>query len=101
MGAVTPTTILMVEVPAPGCGIGLGLKLTDTPPGCPEADNVMALANPLDTVVVIVDVPLLPCCTLTDVGEADMVKDTDAVVTVSVTVTLFVAPPPVPVTVMG
>jgi hypothetical protein len=64
----------MVEVPEPGAGTGFVLNATVTPLGCPEALRVMALSKPPETVVVIVDVPLLPCATLTDVGEAMIVK---------------------------
>jgi len=51
----------MVELPEPGAGIGLGLKLNVVPDGTPEADKVMALLKPPLMVVVIVDVPWLPC----------------------------------------
>ncbi len=49
--------------------------------------------------MVIVDEPLLPCTTETEVGEAEIVK-LGAAVTVSETVVVCVTPPPVPVTVM-
>jgi hypothetical protein len=54
--------------------IDAGLKLAVTPLGTPEADNVTAELNPAIAAVVIVDVPKLPCATLTVVGDADMVK---------------------------
>ena len=66
--------IVIVELPEPGAGIGLGLKLTVVPEGTPDADRVMALLNPPLMVVVIVDVPWLPCATLTAAGEADIAK---------------------------
>jgi len=65
--------IVIVELPEPGAGIGLGLKLTVVPEGIPEADNVMALLKPLLTAVVIVEVPWLPCTTLSEAGEAEIV----------------------------
>ncbi len=92
--------MVMVELPEPGAGIGLGLKLTVVPDGTPEADKLTALLKPPLMVVVIVDVPWLPCCTLSDAGEADMVKF-GAAVTVSVTVVFCWMPPPLPVSVMG
>ena len=77
--------MFMVDVPLPGAAIGLGLKLTVVPVGTPEADNVMALLKPPLMVVVRVEVPWLPCTTLSDVGEAESVKLAGAV-TESVTV---------------
>jgi hypothetical protein len=65
--------MVMVELPAPGAGIGLGLKLTVVPEGTPEADILIELLKPPLTVVVIVDVPWLPCCTLSDAGDVEIV----------------------------
>jgi hypothetical protein len=90
----------MVELPAPGAGIVLGLKLTVVPVGAPVADRLIALLNPPLTVVVIVEVPGLPCAILRELGDAEIVKVGPAV-TVSVTVVLCWIPPPFPVTVMG
>ena len=64
----------MVEVPEPGAAMEVGLKVTVTPVGWPEADKAIAELNPPETAVVIVDVPLLPCTTETEAGEAEMVK---------------------------
>jgi hypothetical protein len=80
-------------------GIGLGLKLTVTPLGWPEADKAIAESNPPVTAVVIVDVPLEPGATETEVGEAEMLKLAPDV-TVKVTVAWFEMPPPVPMTVI-
>ena len=66
--ADAPTVMVMVEVPAPV--IELGLKLTVTPAGWPVADKEMAELKPFVTVLVIVDVPELPCTNETAVGEA-------------------------------
>jgi hypothetical protein len=63
------TAIVMVEVPGPV--IELGLKLTVTPVGWPVADKEMAESKPSVTVLVMVDVPELPCVTETEVGEAE------------------------------
>ena len=71
---LAPTVMVMVECPAPGAGIVFGLKLTVVPEGMPEADSVIALLNPPLTVVVMVDVPWLPCAMLRVVGEAVIVK---------------------------
>jgi len=71
---VGATAIVMIEAPDPGAPIGVGLKLTVTPAGWPAAVKAMAESNPPETMVVIVDVALLPCATETDAGEAEMVK---------------------------
>ena len=55
------TVIVMVEVPAPV--IEVGLKLTVTPVGWPLADKEMAELKPPVTVLVMVEVPGLPCAT--------------------------------------
>jgi hypothetical protein len=86
-------------LPLPGAGIDDGLKVTVTPVGCPEAVNAIAELNAPLMAVVIIEVPLLPCCTETSAGEADMLKL--AAATVNVTVVDCMTPPPVPVTVMG
>ena len=58
----------------------------------------MAELNPPETAVVMVDLPLLPCAVVTDVGEAEMVNA--GAVTVRDTVAVCVIPLPVPVTVI-
>jgi hypothetical protein len=55
---LAPTAIVIRELPLPGAGIGFVPKVTVTPAGCPEADNVMALLKPFNAVVVMVEVPL-------------------------------------------
>src|SRR5271169_6495562 len=82
---LAPTVMVIVELPPPGAAIGLGLKLTVVPDGTPDADRLIALLKPPLIVVVIVDVPWLPCWTLSEAGKAEMVKFA-AAVTVSVTV---------------
>ena len=59
-----------VDVPAPVV-IDDGLKLTVTPEGCPVAVSPTAELNPCRAVEVMVELPLLPCTTLTVVGEAE------------------------------
>jgi hypothetical protein len=94
--------MVMVEVPEPGAAMGVGLKLTVTPVGWPVALNAIAELKSPETVVVMVDVPLLPWTTETDVGEAEMVKlGVGVAVTVSETVVVSTVLPEVPVTVMG
>lgn len=66
------TVIVIVEVPAPV--IEVGLKLTVTPDGWPVADKEMAALKPPVTVLVMVEVPALPCATETEEGEAERLK---------------------------
>jgi hypothetical protein len=93
--------MVMVEVPEPGTAMEVGLKVTVTPVGWPDADKAIAESKPPETAVVIVDVPLLPFTTETDVGEAEMVKPgLVTAVTVSETEVVSVVLPEVPLTVM-
>jgi hypothetical protein len=79
--------MVIVDVPEPGAAMDAGLKVTVTPVGWPVADKATAELKPPETVVVMVDEPLLPCTTETEVGEAASVKaGTGAAVTVSETV---------------
>ena len=66
------TVIVMVEVPAPV--IEVGLKVTVTPVGWPLADKAIAELNPPVTVLVMVEVPMLPWATVTEAGEAERLK---------------------------
>jgi hypothetical protein len=66
------TVIVMVEVAAPV--IEVGLKPIVTPVGWPVADNEIAELKPPVTVLVIFDVPVLPCATETEAGEAERLK---------------------------
>ena len=100
MGVLTPTVIVIVELPLPGAAIGLGLKLTVVPDGIPEAERLIELLKPPLILVVIVELPWLPCGMFRDDGEAEIVKLGGAT-TVSVTVVFCWIPPPLPVTVMG
>src|SRR5215469_10306546 len=93
-----PTAIVILEVPEPGAAIGLGLKPTVVPEGTPLADRLMALLKPPLTAVVMVELPWLPCATVTEVGEALTAKL--GVVTVSVAYVVCWISPPLPVTVM-
>jgi len=98
---VVATAMVMVEAPEPGAAMDVGLKLTVTPVGWPLAVKAIAESKPPETVVEIVDVPLLPSSTETEVGEAEMLKlGLATVVTVSETVVVSTVLPEVPVTVM-
>ena len=87
---LSPTVNVIVEVPAPGAPIVLGLKLTLVPVGAPVADRLIELLNPPPISVVIVEVPCLPCTTLSEEGEAEMVK-LGAAVTVMLSAAIAVA----------
>lgn len=77
-----------------------GLKPTVVPAGTPLALSAMLCADPFVTAVPIVDVALLPCCTLRLFG-LDAIEKSSAGggVTVRGTSTVCVALEPVPVTV--
>ena len=98
--ALLLTVTVIVDVPAPGAAIELGLKLTVTRDPWPLADKPIAELKPPEIAVVIVEWPELPRATLSDVGEAPMVKFGFVPVTVSVTVVLAVVLPEVPFTVI-
>jgi len=91
---------VIVDLPAPGAAIELGLNVTVCAPPCPEADKLIAESKPPETVVVIVEVPVLPLATLIDVGDAPTVKPGVVPVTVSETVVVSTMLPEVPVTLM-
>jgi hypothetical protein len=74
VAVVEATVKVIVELPEPGAAIEEGLKLTVTPVGWPLAVKATAESKPPETVVVIVEAPLLPCTTLTEAGEAAMVN---------------------------
>jgi hypothetical protein len=71
---VKATARVRVEVPEPGATIEVGLKVAVTPAGWPVADKATEESKPPETAVVIVDVPLVPCTTETEVGAAEMEK---------------------------
>lgn len=62
----------MLEVPAPL--IAVGLKPTVTPAGWPVAVKEIAELKPPVTVLVMVELPELPCATETEVGDAERLK---------------------------
>lgn len=69
---VEATAIVMVEVPVPV--IEVGLNVTVTPVGWPVADKATGELKPPVVVLVMVEVPELPCATETAVGFAERVK---------------------------
>lgn len=54
--------------------VGFGLNAAVTPLGKPEAERVTLPLKPPTSLTVMVLVPLLPCVTVTLLGEADSVK---------------------------
>jgi len=71
---VDATASVAVDVPEPGAAMEVGLKVIVTPAGWPEALKAIAESKPPETAVVIVEVPLFPTTTETDVGEAASVN---------------------------
>jgi hypothetical protein len=95
------TVTVMVDVPDPGAAIELGLNVTVTRDPWPLADRLIAELKPPDIAVVMVEWPELPRATLSDVGDAAMVKFGFVPVTVSDTVVFAVVLPEAPLTVMA
>ena len=75
---------------------GFVLKLAVTPLGRPDAARVTLPLKPLDGLTVIVLVPLVPCTTLTLLGDGEIVK-LGELVTVRLIVVVCVRLPDVPV----
>ena len=71
---VEATASVKVDVPEPGAAMVEELKLAVTPVGAPEAVRAIAESKPPETAVVMVEVPLFPTTTETDVGEAASVN---------------------------
>ena len=91
---------MIVEDPEPGAPIDVGLNAAVVPEGSPDTLSAIAELKLPAIVVEIILVPLAPCATETEAGEAEIVKLAGPV-TVRLTVAVWVAPPPVPVTVIG
>ena len=95
---MSTATVIVDEPPAV---TDAGLKLTVVPDGWPAALKAIDCADPLVTAVLIVDVPLAPWLTESELGLAEIEKSSGGgVVTVSGTSTVCVALEPVPVTVI-
>ena len=60
VAVVEATAIDIVDDPEPGAAMDVGLKLTVTPDGWPLALRAIAESKPPETLVVMVEVPLLP-----------------------------------------
>ena len=87
-----------VALPFAGGVTGFVENVAVTPEGRPDALSVVAELKPPVLVTVIVLVPLVPCVTVTDVGEALTLKAGVAVeLTVSASVVVAVRLPEVPV----
>lgn len=97
---LAPTFMVMVALPDPGAAREVGLKLTDTPDGWPFAVNETAELKPPEMADEIVDVPLPPCTTEIELGEA-VIEKSPLAVTVKLTVAVCEELLPVPVTVIG
>jgi hypothetical protein len=83
VAVVDATARVKVDDPEPGAAMDVGLKVAVTPVGWPLAVKATAESKPPETAVVIVELPLAPCATETDVGEAESVNaGTGAEVTV-------------------
>jgi len=72
--ALLLTLMVITDDPVPGAAMGFGLKLTESRVPCPDADNVIAELNPFTPLVLMVEVPELPRLTVTDDGDAPIVK---------------------------
>ena len=93
--ALLDALIVIVDVPAPLIEVGLNVMVSPLP--WPEAERLMEPVNPPVTAVVTFTVPEELLVTLSDVGEAEMLKPAVAEVMVSETVVLSVVLPLVPV----
>ena len=77
-----PDVPVTVTVEVPGVAVLLAasvitpavLKEAVTPAGNPEAEKATVPLNPFFGVTVIVSVPLAPCATVKEVGEAERLK---------------------------
>lgn len=74
VAVVDATTMFIVELPEPGAAMLVGLNVMVTPVGAPLADKATAESKPPDTVVEIVELPLFPRTTVTELGEEDIAK---------------------------
>ena len=69
-----------VALPLAGGVTGFGEKVAVTPLGRPEALSVVAALKPFKLVMVTVLLPLEPCVTVTELGEAPIEKSGEVVV---------------------
>src|SRR6266511_3645116 len=97
---VVPAPTVKVSVELPPAVTDAGLKEAVVPEGRPLVFNAMPSALPLVIAVDMVEVPVPPCATETELGFALIEKSLSAV-TVRFTVVVCVALAAVPVTVIG
>src|SRR5215469_13937233 len=76
--AVLLAVKVRVEVPLPGAAIEVGLKLAVTPDGNPVTESETAELKPPLTVVVIVELPEVPCTSERLDGDAVTAKSATA-----------------------
>jgi hypothetical protein len=88
------TVKVRAEVP-PLLVMDAGLKLTPRPDGPPVADKATAESKPFKKVAVIVDVPLLPCATETEVAEREKLGVGDVPASALIRLAPFMLPQPV------
>ena len=96
-GVAVPAFTVKIEVTEPFDGgvteVGLNEQLA--PVGQPETARLTALLNPFWEVTVTVEVPWLPCVSVSEVGLVEIEKF--GAVTVNVTLVEWVSEPLVPV----
>ena len=66
--------IVRIDEPDPGLAITAGLNAAVVPAGTPVAANETTELNPPETVEVMVELALAPCCTLIDAGDTETAK---------------------------
>lgn len=98
MVAVRETFMVKVELPEPVMDVGLNEKVTPLPET--EAERLMLELNPPVAAVVTVTLPEDFLATLIEVGEAEMLKVAEVLVTVTEMVVVSMRPPPFPLMVM-
>src|SRR5262245_14424767 len=69
-GVDAPAVMVMVDEPEPGAAIDAGLKLAVAPVGSPLAESETAELKPPETVVLMVEVPEVPCGIDSEPGDA-------------------------------
>jgi len=100
VGVAAPTLIVRVDVAEPPAGgvTEVGLKVPVAPVGKPVIERLTAELKLFRDVMVIVDVPELPCVIVSEFGEAEIEKS-GLGVTVKLMLTLCFSVPLVPLTV--
>ena len=81
-----PVVVTTVSVEVPAGVREVGLRVQVPPDGQPETVRLTVPPNPFNAVTVIVEVPVAPCVSVSDVGLAEIEKSGAATVTVNVVV---------------